>query len=102
MTHLQAKIKIKKGKSTTNITIIRKGERSDEKLNWLERELTKKIWYSFKKNYYGNKRNKVLKINTIQPIIWMMNYRGVLTQPTITDSKLTIEILEQGAKYVQS
>ena len=95
MTHLQAKIKIKKGKSTTNITIIRKGERSDEKLNWLERELTEKIWYSFKKNYYGNKRNKVLKINTIQP-------RGVLTQPTITDSKLTIEILEQGAKYVQS
>ena len=44
LTHLQAKLKINKGKSTTNITIIRKGERFHEKLNWLEPELAEKIW----------------------------------------------------------
>ena len=60
------------------------------------------------KTYSGNDQNygkliqvKVESVKQFVIVTWI--YLGVVsTQPAITCSKLTIEILEQGLKYVQS
>ena len=44
----------------------------------------------------------IFRVNIISRLIAFMSSFIILTQPAFTCSKLTIETLEQGVKYVQS
>ena len=65
---------------------------------WKEFEIERKKTTKHKIIFFSDGDIRLARVNFVQ----IYNWACIVIQPAITYSKLTIETLEQGVKYVQS